>query len=369
MKRAHLLSLAGSIACFIFSLSFANPIPVTALSEIQVIDSLHWTVEVDCRFLSSGSTDTFTLYCSQSTGVPPLDSMRSCAIPEKIDTNKIGLLTPQHFPGLKIKKGWTLFLGVKARSGLEGQVLIPQDIAPQQSLVSGYQTYCCQYMNGSCFMTCTSIIYLVSSCPSIGIRNSSALGSITGSARGNDSVMLTKIRVYLRSSPTLAETYVITDGSGIFRMSSLDLCHTYSLRFADSAGAPISDTLVGPLQLTAGKTLTVNVNLDYSPPTGVLSGETRSRDAGAVVRILPSTIGGRIMLTTSGNVVAQRGTIDIFSTNGSVINSITFAISGPGTYTVSWDGRNGQNKAVPAGTYVCRVRIGKDISCKGFVTR
>lgn len=375
MKRAHLLSLAGSIACFLCSVSFANPIPVTALSEIQLIDSLHWTVEVDCRNLSlypglsAGATDTVTLYCSLSPMASPLDSMPKCVKPGQVDTNGMMLLTPQHFPGLKIKKGWTVFLGVRGVSYGAGQALIPQDLTPQGSLVCGYQTYCCQVMNGNCIMTCSSIIYTVSSCPSIGIRNNGSTGSIAGTVQGNASVALTMVRAYLKSSPTQAETYVVTDENGVYRMSSLDLCHTYFLRFTDGIGTPISDTLVGPLQLTAGKTLTVNVNLNYSPPTAAHPRGTRNRDVDAAVKILPSAIGNRIMLTISGNAVAQQGTIDILSTNGSILRSISFALSGPGTYTVPWDGRNGQNHTVPAGTYVCRAQIGKDISCKGFVTR
>ena len=376
MKRADLLPLAGVIACMFSSLSFANPIPSNAISEIQVTDSLHWAVEVDCDKLyispklpAPGSTDTVTLYCSQATTFPPQDSMRICVKPEQIDSGRIILLTPQHFPGLKIKKGWTVFLGIKAQSENMGQLQIPLSLTPQQSLVSGNVKTCCDYLGGRCLDSCSESAFLVSSCPSIGVRNSFALGSITGTVMGNDCPKPPKIRVFWKSNTDQSETYVTALIGSSFSIGALDSCHTYTLRFADSTGASISDTIIGPLKIKRGGAIAVNVRLDYPPVDAALPHGTRSGDAGAAVRILPSAIGNRIVLTVSGYIAARQGTIDIFSTNGSVLRSISFDFSGPGTYTVQWDGRSGQNQPVPAGTYICRARIGKDVSCKGFVTR
>ena len=374
MKRADFLCVASAAVFLCSAASFANPIPVTAISEVQLISPWDWTVEVDCRNLciypslpAPGITDTITLFCSQSTGTPPPDSMWTCAIPEQIDSNGIMLLTPLHFPGLMLNTGCTLSLGVKARAGT-WQVLIPQNLTPQTSLVSGYQSSCCEYTGGTCTMMCSNLIYTVSSCPSIGIRNRSAFGSIGGTVRGGDSLALIKIRVYLTSSPAQSETYVTTDNNGTFSMSSLDLCHMYSLWFADSNGTPISDTVVGPLQLTAGQALTVDVQLNYQY-TGVLSRRSVGMLPGGTVRILSSATGRRIVLTVSGIVSPQQGSIGIFSVDGSLVRSITFVCTGTGTYTVPLDGGSEQNQPVPAGTYVCRVRIGKEVSCKDFVAR
>jgi hypothetical protein len=34
---------------------------------------------------------------------------------------------------------------------------------------------------------------------------------------------------------------------------------------------------------------------------------------------------------------------------------------------VRWDGNNGQGLPVPAGTYICRVKVGENKLCQGFV--
>ncbi|MBN2189004.1 MAG: hypothetical protein JW699_06090 [Chitinispirillaceae bacterium] len=97
-----------------------------------------------------------------------------------------------------------------------------------------------------------------------------------------------------------------------------------------------------------------------------VSPEKNAAPIANAVRLLSPKIRGQIPVAVSGSYAGQ-GTFDVFSTNGSLVRSLTFDCRGPGTYTVVWDGFSGQGKPVPAGTYVCRVRLGEDVTCRGMV--
>jgi hypothetical protein len=55
--------------------------------------------------------------------------------------------------------------------------------------------------------------------------------------------------------------------------------------------------------------------------------------------------------------------------NGFHIRSLPFACMGSGTYTIPWDGCNNKNRQVPGGSYICRVKIGNEVVCKGIITK
>jgi hypothetical protein len=358
----------GVLLSIVF-LSSANPVDPSYypfLSEIQVTDSLHWNVEVDQSHMPvvpcPCATDTFKLFCGQSSSTPPADSMRRPVIHEVFDANGIAVLTPQHFPGLKLKKGSYVFLQTRystyTYTTYTWSTQIPTYLTSQQSIVGGLYQYCggCEPVLG----------YKVSYCPSIGIQNNKALGSITGHVRGADSQLLTNIRVNVTTNPASGTAPLdTTNGSGLFSFSSLDRCHTYYLRFTDTAGTLISDTTIGPLTIIMGGTITVEVVLKDGPITKISHPKNILRTEGSV-RLLSPKIHGQIPMAFSGAFSGQ-GTIDLFSATGSLIRSIVFDCRGPGTYTVLWDGRNGLGRPVPAGTYVCRVTLDKEVRCKGFI--
>lgn len=263
--------------------SSANPDPPAAfpvLSEIQVTDSLHWNVEVDASIGGMSyyikypcQTDTMLLFCWNRSTQPPADSMRRPAIHEVFDSKGISVLTPAHFPGLKLVKGAYVFLQVKLPGYTNTwQVQIPSNLSSTQSVVGAVEQYCCEYDSGRCDMYCPRPVYSISNHPTIGLPN----------------------------------------------------------RYAG-----------------------------VSPPTNT------SSTAGSV-RLLSPRIHGQIALAVSGTLIGQ-GTIDIFAADGSLTRSLSFTSRGPGTYTVRWDGCSERNQTVPAGTYICRVKIGEDISCKGFI--
>jgi hypothetical protein len=177
------------VLCSIAIVSFANPLMppnLPVLSEIQVTDSLHWNVEVDLSKYPSSylwitypcETDTFKLFCWQSSYTPPADSMRRPVIHEQFDSKGIGVLTPSHFPGLKLKKNWYVFLEMKDeinRTSYIWQAQIPYNLTAQQSLIGSTEQYCCEYdTNGRCVMNCTRPAYSISTRPTIGLPNSAA---------------------------------------------------------------------------------------------------------------------------------------------------------------------------------------------------
>jgi hypothetical protein len=285
MKSFYSVISHGIVVCLVSVLSAsANPNPPDAypvLSEIQVTDSLHWNVEVDVSvyplFNYPCTTDTMLLFCRQDTSTPPDAAMRKPVISEVFDSKGIGVLTPLHFPGLKLVKGATVFLQYRYTTTygtyqVTWKALIPSNITPAQSVAGSIEMYCCDIFHGMCDMYCPRTVYSISNKPTIGLPNSYA---------------------------------------GISSHKSV--------------------------AFTAGR-----------------------------VRLLSPKIRGQIPMAVSGNF-SGKGMIDIFAADGSLVRSLSFACNGQGTYTILWDGNNKQGRTVPAGTYICRVKLGEDVSCKGFI--
>lgn len=88
-------------------------------------------------------------------------------------------------------------------------------------------------------------------------------------------------------------------------------------------------------------------------------------EAGSV-RLMPTKERRQIIVAVSGQA-GNTGTIDLFAADGVIVRSLRLACRGPGTYTVRWDGNNEQGQPVPAGTYICRVKVGEHALCQGFI--
>ncbi|MGB7567796.1 MAG: FlgD immunoglobulin-like domain containing protein [Chitinivibrionales bacterium] len=354
------------------ALSFANPIPpLPPLSEIQVIDPLHWTVEVDCKknqfSIVQGpcSTDTFTLYCGQQNTAPLIDSMQKCAMPEVFDSNNIALLTPQQFPKLKILKGWYVFLGLKDRSGYFWTAQIPLTLSPTSSIISGYYTYLCG-VEGGIPDYCTDIKYDTSSCPSLGTPNDSAFGSITGQVLGSDSLALKGIRVNCSNRAFLAIT-AVTNASGMYTIAKLDSCHVYYINFTDSSGVLLSNPQIGPLRVSIGHARIYNIQLNYKIPTSLLVPRQIQKIYNKI-RFLQTANWQRIVLSVLESSLGK-GTVEIFSTNGKCIRTLRVDFNESGTYTIAWDGCNDRHAPVAPGKYGCRVQLNGETACSGFIIK
>jgi hypothetical protein len=273
------------VFCLLGSLSaFANPNPPSAyavLSEIQITDSLHWNVEVDASVGGMsydvrypGTTDSFFLYCSLDQAMPPTDLMRKPAIGEVFDSKGIAVLTPSHFPGLKLRKGETVFLTFgNATIGMYGwKTQIPSNITSAQSVVGSNTRYCCEYLGGSCVMYCPRITYSTTNTPTIGALNA-----------------ISPVVPWKKSAPEASS-----------------------------------------------------------------------------IRLIPTKERRQIIVAVSGQA-GNTGTIDLFTADGVLFRSLRLTCRGPGTYTVRWDGNNEQGQPVPAGTYICRVKVGEHALCQGFI--
>lgn len=370
MKRSMYHGLLFCMAwCAICS---ANPvqIPQTPLTEIYVVNDNNWTVEVDCRKFTllkrPCQTDTFTLFCSQTNAIPPITSMQMCVGHETVDSNGIALLTAQQFPMVKLTKGWYLTLGLNSRVAAPTvwQAWIPDTLQRPFSIINSYITHSCctmDYVDNFCY-GCAEITYVPSTCPSIGTFNDSAFCTVTGQVLGSDSLPLNGIKLICTNYGN-----VMTDRNGIYHLYNLDNCHAYAVRFTDLNGTQISDTVVGPLTIIIGRTITVNIRLNYKFPTFVTSSEKTNASPNKI-RFLQTGTGQRIVLSVM-ETSAGRGTIELFSANGKCVRSLPVDFDKSGTYTINWDGRDDRHVPVGTGKYGCRVRINGETVCTGYIKK
>jgi hypothetical protein len=352
------------------ALSFANPVyvpPLPPLSEINIESDNFWTVEIDCRKFTLLKrpclTDTFTLFCSQSSAIPPKTSMQKCVTYEGVDSNGLAYLTYSQFPQVKLTKGWYVTLGLKGQTETDTvwQAHIPDTLKMPFSIISKYTINSCCTVTGPGECNGCAVLTYIPSCPSIGTINDSAFGSITGQVLGSDSLPLANIDVF-----TTADTSrgYLTDKNGVFLIKKLDNCHTYSLRFLISAKLWI-DTTVGPVKVSIGHTSALNVRLNYRIPTNIMTpaGNMESKN-----KINFFQIGQRIVLSVMPPM-RGKGTVEIFSTNGRCVRSLPVDFSESGTYTIKWDGRNDRHAPVVPGKYGCRVQLNGETACSGFIIK
>ena len=353
------------------AVSYGNPVAIPKmppLSEIYIVNDNNWIVEVDCRKFTNlrrpCQTDTFTLFCSP-LAIQPQVPMQSCIGPEIVDSNGIALLRSQQFPQVMLKKGWYLMLGLKNQSGIDSvwQAHIPDTLTEPFSIISRYFINpCCSGATPDDCNGCAVLEYISPVCPSIGTFNDSAFGSITGKVRGSDGIPLANIEVF----PTTTMQGYATDMNGIYKINKLDSCQVHSLRFLTSDGYWI-DTTVGPIKISIGHTITVNVNLNYKIATNILSsGKTESSQN--KIRFLQTGTGQQIVLSVLQSTLGK-GMIDLFSADGKSVRSLPIAFDNSGTYTVKWDGCDDRHKPVSMGKYGCRVQINGETMCSGFVVK
>ncbi|MBN1576577.1 MAG: hypothetical protein JW913_08495 [Chitinispirillaceae bacterium] len=359
----------------------ANPLPpIPVITEIQAIDPLHWSIEMDITPMglptsSPGTTDSITLYCA----APKMndvhdDSLKTCVQPVEYTDQGLALLTEKHFPGQELEKGSVIHFGVSGTS-MRDCLEITEDFSPQTSIIRTFERKCCEYFYTDtaavCRSYCDAPVYRISTCPSPGFPNYDVLGSIGGKVLGGNGDALAKINIYCTSSESgRKRASAATNADGAFSLR-VDTCGAYLLRFYDAGGESISDTVIGPLQFSNTNLISLEeVKLGYVP-TSVSSGRRGlPGSSSSSIRIFPSydTRGRSIVLTISGNTpAAAKGVCEIISLDGAMVRSLPFAFSGPGTYAIAWDGTGAMSGSTAPATYICRVRIGRELWCKGFI--
>ena len=97
----------------------ANPIPPMPITEVEIKDTQHWTIEVDGRQLGfygdnpvPNQTDTITLCIADYKKEVSKDSLKNCTEPIQFNTSTgFGLITEKNFPEVKLKAGMAIFIG------------------------------------------------------------------------------------------------------------------------------------------------------------------------------------------------------------------------------------------------------------------
>jgi len=56
--------------------------------------------------------------------------------------------------------------------------------------------------------------------------------------------------------------------------------------------------------------------------------------------------------------------LEIYNQKGQYINTLVNETKTPGNYSVIWNGKDYNNRAVSSGIYICRLKVGKNISTR-----
>ena len=351
----------------------ANPVAPMPITSVFFIDSLHWIVEFNVRELGfydkiPDQTDTITLGCASETAskIP----MQECVMPVKINPDSgTGTVTSNHFPGLRLKPGWRVFIGVKNDEYPSAGPELPESLKPNSTLtLHVYQSTCSEYIGPEQYYTypCTRREYELADWPPCTSGN----GRIAGVLTDKHNIPLTSFYVAcfsdIKKSPVQATQ---TASNGSFQLSGLDLCPSYILKFVKENF--MTDYTVGPLLEDYPQILDLSIRIQYPPVNVTHEQKTVTKEGVSAVRLLPSSgsRGNPVVLAVSDPSLTGKGSCDIYALNGGLIRSMAFTCRGAGTYSIDWEGTDSDGQPVPAATYLCRIKIGQEYVCRSFITR
>lgn len=357
------------------ALTYANPREALPITKVLFQDSVHWTIEFNIREIGifgkpPNQTDTITLGCASPEWCTNPDTnnspMHQCAIPIQIDTAKnTGFITPQHYPGLKLRPKYTIFMGIKNGKYLYYGPTLPEKLQPITSITLNItRTTCSDVFDGVIeSYPCTRSEYLVSTCQSEAPRKGYISAILTDHHQGP----LRGFMVYCYS--TLASSLIKTtqtDGYGMFYINDLDTCSLYSLLFKKNTFQ--TEYLIKPKN-TYPQT-DDSISIQY-PPTSVNKQQSGAEKKAPAVRLLsPSKSNGNLLvIKVADQSLSGEGTCELFSLSGKLIRSLSISFLGTGTYTIAWDGTDHKGRQINAGTYLCRIKIGSELLCRNFITR
>ena len=359
---------------FTINLPYANPLPPMPITGVCYLDSLHWTIEFDARELGfykeiPDQTDSITLDCAKSWSKDL--SMQECAMPIPLNIDSgTGIIASQHFPGVKLKPGWVVFIGIKTRDYTIQELELPENLQPNTTLeLTKIQSTCTEYLGGESYYSynCTKIEYISTptECPSYTRGN----GRINGVLTDKRKTPLPSFAVLcfsdLRRGPIVSTQ---TSGNGSFQLAGLDPCPMHFLQFRYNNYQ--ADYTLGPLSGEKQQALDLSVQIEY-PPTGINEQKTQPAKRSPAIRLLASSgsNGNPIVLAVSDNALQGKGICELYALSGEMIRSLPFTCLGVGTYTIAWEGTDGKGRQIPAATYLCRIKIGPELVCKSFITR
>jgi hypothetical protein len=345
--------LAGVMVLFAGETVFSNPVaPVPAtdtllLSEVQVIDSTHWTVE----FIYSSTpltSDTVTKrFYLVYPGISPI--FRPLV---NVNKNGYALITPAQYPTVTFHPGDKVSLRRDLPKGTVDTVdtwecTIDPRIKPTQSM-SAFVLPCTDpvFLTPSHYTT-----WLIDASPTLGSANdlTGVYGSIKIFVCDNDSNPIANYSgYYLCLNSTLCGE-CFTDCP--FSTDSAGWMYFGGMVSTQSVGSfTIDNYNIGPFSAIPDTTLTFICKLNGY--TGVRSSIAEARQGSLKILSIPSQLSSGLIVFT-GNGSAEYYVVSVFSVSGKQIFNKRIASTGSGTYTVAWSGSKGTK--VPPGSYIARV--------------
>ena len=103
------------------------------------------------------------------------------------------------------------------------------------------------------------------------------------------------------------------------------------------------------------------------PSAGISEGRSLPL-AFSLDQVLPNPTGGRASIRY-GLPRPAVVNLSVYSTAGTLVNTITNGTQSPGWYTVTWDGRDSRNRKVGAGIYLLRLEAGPFTSTRKLVVQ
>lgn len=237
-----------------------DPRQYVVLSEVQVVDPAHWTVE----FLYSNKFQSVTLpYDTYTNDFSLVNKSIDTSVHPKIPVNKncYGLITPQQYPTLRFYPGDTVRLQWNHFGSLYWECIIDSKLKPTQSM-SAYQ----YYFSGMGLQPPHYYIqWNIDASPTLGFANDSA--GIYGVVKG---YVCNKEGNGIPNAAIGSSCSIFSDKNGYFYISNLSYA-TVTLTIAGKT--------FGPFTSEPGCTTNVTCKIDSSGPVGTLFGFACDKDS------------------------------------------------------------------------------------------
>jgi hypothetical protein len=363
----------------------ANPISPCAqefnpISEIQIIDSTHWSIEINGDLYPGGKLDSVYIGIKKTGTSSVIDTYFISVNRNGFDSLGFAVITGTNFPNMKIFKKQTIILqAILNNYGMpcNFSINIDSTLHSNQSLVRVPTE--CWYddnfgMGQPDWQLEGNIVYAKCNLPTIGKTNN--LTGILNFLRGRiiDPKNNLLHGITINNNPNLggclvAPNYGIsffsthTDSAGRFSVQQI-ASFPSRFTFFDSTGKDtISKKILGPFYGEPDSTIDVgDFVLDDYIPTGVVNkhfGQTKNASTSLnVLGVFTSTNRKGVKIVIANNANASSPiTISILTVKGQKIRDMSAAISGAGTTTINWDGKNAFGKKVLAGTYIVTILV------------
>ena len=365
-----------SIILFSISRLFANPVAPMPVRRLYYQDSLHWIIEFELKEIDySGDeipyeTDNIMLECGEmGYDFPP---ERYSAFPVRLSPDSgIGLVTPQHFPGVKLLPGLTIFMGLAGNGYSSADPTLPDDLQPNTTMERveriGYNCYDNSDGEAQCYEMSYRAYDVVSECRPSG--NGRGDGRITGVLTDRFRSPLQSFTVQCFTDAGMEPLYITQTGTdGSFHLPNLDPCPPITLQF--SRNDYQTCYMVRPLRESPNNRLDITIELQF-PPTAIKEQVTTPAKKTPAVHMPSSSgrSGNPVVLVVSDNSLQGKGSCELFALSGEIIRSRSFTCRGAGTYTIALEGTDGKDRPLPAATYLCRIKIGPEPVFKGVIRR